>query len=116
MRNNKKSLTKKDIKELFSPKEESTAFDNVFSFCNIFKLITIESDVVFFNGDNKKATKDIIFDAIFTNDVENDNFVNVVTWFTCLGKNDLSIKRCDIFNTGGGDNDRQAGKPDSAME
>lgn len=31
-------------------------------------------------------------------------------------KNDLSIKRCDIFNTGGGDNDRQAGKPDSAME
>ena len=33
-----------------------------------------------------------------------------------LGKNDLSIKRCDIFNTGGEDNDRQAGKPDSAME
>lgn len=31
-------------------------------------------------------------------------------------KNDLSIKRCDIFNTGGEDNDRQAGKPDSAME
>jgi hypothetical protein len=105
MRNNKKSLTKKDIKELFSPKEESTAFDNVFSFCNTFKLITIESDVVFFNGDNKKATKDIIFDAIFTNDVENDNFVNVVTWFTCLGKNDLFTYNDNVGGSGKIQND-----------
>lgn len=105
MRNNKKSLTKKDIKELFSPKEESTAFDNVFSFCNTFKLITIESDVVFFNGDNKKATKDIIFDAIFTNYVENDNFVNVVTWFTCLGKNDLFTYNDNVGGSGKIQND-----------
>lgn len=98
IKSHNKTLTKKEIRTLFSPKEESTAFTDTFSFCNKFNIISLENDIVISNIEKKKNTKDIISNAIFQNNISEDNFLIVLSWFLSLDKKRLPTFSDNVGN------------------
>ena len=90
LKNNTKSLTKKDLKEMFSPKDSSTAFNDVFGFCQLFKILTIENDIVILKSKKKKSNYEIIKEAIFNCDLSiDDSFLEILSWILSQNKDKL---------------------------
>jgi len=90
LQNNTKSLTRKELKELFSPKDDSTAFNDVYGFCQLFKITIIVNDIVTLNVNKKNSNASIIKEVLFnSNLIKDDNFLEVLSWLLSQNQDKL---------------------------